>query len=85
MIDTGAVIGDQTQIIPGLGQQPCIDAVGQRRHQNISGLHRFGQFRFRHRRVVQVQCDVEQLHHPGFDNIRQLAGDDDFGLVFGHE
>ena len=70
MVDAGTVVGDQPELRPGLGQQPGIDAVGDRANQHA----RVNQLRLGHGLVVQVELDVEQLHHPGFDGIGQLAG-----------
>ena len=39
----------------------------------------------RHRLVVEVEPRVEQLAHAGLDEFGQLAGDDDEGLLLGHE
>ena len=43
-----------------------------------------GQLLARHRRVVDVQARVEQFAHARFDDVGQLAGDDDEGFLCGH-
>ncbi len=84
MVDPRAVIGDQAQAITGLGQDGRVDAVGDRRHQNVRIGDGGDQLRLGHRLVVQVQLHVEQFHHAGFDGVGQFARDDDAGLFIGH-
>lgn len=69
--------GNQLQLRPGLLDQRRIDPVRHRRHEHVGPLDRGDQLRLAARRVIDVQLRVEELTHPGFDDIRQFAGDVD--------
>jgi hypothetical protein len=43
VVDAGAERGDQLQPRPGLREHPAVDAVGDRRDQDVRGLHRLDQ------------------------------------------
>ena len=83
MVDAGAEGSDQLQLRSGLGQDAAVDPVGDRRHQNIGRLDRLDELGSRERLVVSVQARLEQLHQPGLDGVRQLAGDDHQRLLLG--
>ena len=72
VIDAGAERGDQAQFVAGLGEDGRIDAVRHRRHQDIGDLRGLDQLGLAQGMVVDIEPDIEQLHHPGFDHIRQL-------------
>ena len=77
MVDAGAERRDQLQRGAGRGEHFGVDSVGNGRHENIGlcdGGHQFG---FAEGFVVEVEAAGEKLHHPGFDRVRQLAGNDD--------
>ncbi len=69
--------GNELQLRPGLLDQSRIDPVRHRRHEHVGPFDRGDQLRLAARRVIAVQLRVEELTHPGFDDIRQFAGDVD--------
>jgi hypothetical protein len=77
VIETGAVVGDQAQVGSGLGEEPRVDAVGDRRHQDVGLAHGAGEFLGGHRVIVGVEGDVEKLLHPGLDRHGKTPRDDD--------
>ncbi len=81
MVDAGAEGGDQLQLGSGLGEDRGVDMVGDRGHQHVGGLGGLDQRRLGHRPVVQIEPGLEQLHHPGFDRVRQLPGHDHEGFL----
>ena len=85
VIDPNPEIGDQLELLASAGDQFSIDSVRDRWSQNVGAIHRRRQGLGVHRGVVEVELGVEQLAHTGFDRVRELACDDDFGLARGHE
>ena len=61
VIDPRAVVGNQLEPFTRLPDQPGINPVTQRGHQNIRHLHRHDQFLARHRRVILAQLHIEQF------------------------
>ena len=81
IVDAVAEIGDQLELVAGLGEHRGVDAVGDGRHQHVGGLHGLGQLGLGHRLVVEIEARVEQFAHAGLDAVGQLAGDDDQRLL----
>ena len=77
IVDAVAEIGDQLELLAGLGEQRGVDLVGDGRHQHVGGFHRLGQLGLGHRLVFGIEARVEQLAHAQFDAVGQLARDDD--------
>ena len=85
VVDAGAEVGDQLQLLAGRGDDAGVDAVGDGRHQHVGARHRRGQARRRQRRVVEIELGVEQLAHPRLHRIGEFAAcHDDFRLADGH-
>ncbi len=84
MIDAGAERGDEAQIRSYLGEQRCIDAVGDGRDQHVGLLDGGRELRLTQRQVVEVETRHEQLHHARLDRVGQLARDDDERLFRRH-
>jgi hypothetical protein len=82
MVDAGAERRDEFELVARRHDDVAVDPVGHGGDQHVCGLHRLGQGRGRHGRVVAVQPRFKQLHHPGFDGVRKPAGDDDGGFLF---
>src|SRR5690606_25662624 len=80
VVDTGAEIGDELELRPGLRNNRPVDAIRNRRDQNVGGFGRFDDLRGAHRLVVDVEARVEQFAHPRLDDIWKLARDDDYRL-----
>jgi hypothetical protein len=59
MVDTGAEVCDQSQIVASLCQNALVDTVGQGRHQDVGGLHCGNQLIAGHRMIVIVEPGVE--------------------------
>jgi hypothetical protein len=76
MVDPGAIIGDQFQLLSRLGQKRGVDRVGDRRDQHIRAPHRLGQLLPRHGHVGVAQLDVEQLLHPRLHGFGQPSRHD---------
>jgi hypothetical protein len=81
VVDAGTEVGDQAQLRAGLRDDRAIDAVRNRGHQDVRDLHSVGQLGLRHWRVVGVEARIEQFAHARFDDVRQLARNDDDGLL----
>jgi len=79
LVDAVAEIGDQLEVLAGLGDQRRVDVVGDGGDQHIGFLDRRNQLRLRHRPILDIQPCVEQFAHARFDRIGQLARDDDEG------
>ena len=73
VIDARAIICNQLQLVASLGNQGCIDLVGDCRHQYIAILNRMGQFLPRHLRVGVTQRDIKQLFHARLDRLGQSS------------
>ena len=76
IVDAVAEIGDQPQLAVGLLENVVSDFVGDGGHQHLGGADGFRDLFGRHRRVVEIEPGVEQLAHPGLDQVRQFARDD---------
>ena len=76
IVDAVAEIGDQLELLAGLGEHGSVDLVGHRRHQHVGGPDRLGQLGRRHRLVVRVEPGVEKFPHAQLDLVGQLAGHD---------
>ncbi len=85
MVDAVAEIGDQLQLLAGLGDHAGVDAVGDGGDQHVGFAHRVDDVALAHRLVVEIEPGVEQFAHPRLDQIGELAGDDDEGLLLRHE
>ncbi|MPL89866.1 hypothetical protein SDC9_35908 [bioreactor metagenome] len=87
MIDTGAVIGDQLQLLAGAGagQHVGVDRVAEGRDEDIGAHHRRDQLLAGHRGVALAQLDVEQLLHPGLDDLGQPSRHDNSQSRCGHD
>jgi hypothetical protein len=85
IVDTGAEIGDEFEPIARLADHCLVDAVGNGRDQDLGLLDRLDQLGAAEGVVVRVEPGIEQLHHPGLDHVRELAGDDDQGFALGHK
>ena len=81
MIDAVAEIGDELEIGPGFCQQIGVDLIRQGRHQNVRVRQRSGKLLRGELPVFQIEPGVEQLAHPGLDDVRQAAGHDDDGSL----
>ena len=85
VVDAGAEIGDQLELIAGLADHGVVDAIRDGGNQHVRDLHRVCEVGLAHRFVVEVELRVEQLAHAGLDPVGQLASDDDDRLLgFGH-
>ena len=84
VVDAGAEIRDQLQVFARARENAGVEPVGDGGDQHVGGLNGLGQLLARHRRVVDVQARVEQFAHARFDDVGQLAGDDDEGFFCGH-
>ena len=84
MINAGAVVGDQAQIIPGVRQNFCINPIRNGGNQDVGLLDRLNQISLGHRRVIQIKMNVEQLHHACFNAIWKFAGNDNDRFFWWH-
>ena len=75
-----AELRDQAQLFAGAREYPAIDAIGNRRHQNIGVLHGGHEFLDGERLIVGVEFGVEQFLEPRLDRIGETARNDDFEL-----
>ena len=85
MIDAVAEIGDQLHLFAGLGDHAGVDDVGDGGDEHVGLAHRVDELALAHRLVVEVEPRVEQLAHARLDEVGQLAGDDDEGLLLRHQ
>src|SRR5262249_19109772 len=77
--------GDQLELISGLSDDGCVNAIRNGWNQDMRGFHRLREVGLAHRLVVEIKLRVEQLAHAGLDPVGQLASDDDDRLLgFGH-
>jgi hypothetical protein len=77
MVGAIAVVGDELQLLAGLGDEGGIDAIGDGGHKHIrlaDGGHQLG---LREWPVPDIEPCIEQLAHACFDLVRELSGDDD--------
>ncbi len=84
MVYPVAEIGDQLQARAGLGDHCGVDMVGEVGDQDVAAAHGRDQFVLTERMIVDIQADVEQLHHPRLDDIGEFSGDDDCRLRARH-
>ena len=84
IVDAGAEIGNQLQLFARLHENGLVDAVGHRGHQDIGGLHRLDELGLAHGLVRCIEFGLKKLHHARFNDLGQLAGNDDDGFVFSH-
>ena len=68
MVDAVAEIGDQLQVLAGLGDHAGVDRVGDGRDENVRLAQNLDDLGFRHRLVVEVELGVEQLAHARLDS-----------------
>jgi hypothetical protein len=66
------------------GEHALVDPVGHGRHEHVGELGRLDQLGLRKGLVVAVQPRIEQLHHPGFDDVGQLPRHHHHGLGLRH-
>ena len=59
IIDAVAEIGDQPQLVPGLGEERAVDPVGDGGHQHVSRGYGGRELRSAHRRVRFIQAGLE--------------------------
>jgi hypothetical protein len=85
MVDPGAERGDQLQVRARLGQHRLVDRVRDRGDEDLGPGRRLGQLGGAEWPVFQVKTGVEELHHPRFDRVWQLARDDDQRTPRRHE
>ena len=74
IVDAIAEIGDQLQVVAGLGDHVGVDPVGDGRHQHVGVLHRLDQSRPGSSAVVEIEARVEQLAHPGLPPLPAVCG-----------
>ena len=84
IVDAGAEIGDQMQLLARLRDHMGVDAVGDGGDQHVGGLHRLDDLLRRHRRIVEIEAHVEQFAHARLDALGELAGDHNDRLLPGH-
>ena len=83
VVDAGAEVGDEPEARAGLRQHRAIDAVGDRRHQDVGGFDGLDELSLSQRFVFDIQARIEKLAHPSFDDVRKLACDDDNRFLLG--
>ncbi len=83
MVDAVAVVCNQLETVSRFAQHSRIDAVSDRRYQDVGLFHHVSEFRGGERLVLEIKLRVEQFAHPGLDPVGQLARDDDKRLLFG--
>ncbi len=81
VVDARSEVGDEAKLRTCLRDDRAIDAVGDGRHEDVGDLGRLHELRLRHRLVVDIELGVEELAHACFDDVRQLARDDDDRLL----
>src|SRR5690606_22999319 len=77
VVDPRAEVRNQLQLRPCLRQHGAINPVRHRGHQHVSNLYGLDELALAHGLVVYVEPRVEQLTHTGFDDIGELACDND--------
>jgi hypothetical protein len=77
IVDAISEVRDQLELIPRLAQYGRIDAIGDRRNQNVGCSHRFGKLALGHGLVVGVEAGIEKFPHSQLDRIGQLARHND--------
>jgi hypothetical protein len=85
MIDAIAEIGDQLHLLAGLSDHAGVDDVGDGGNEHVGFAHRVDNVALAHRLVVEVETSVEQFAHPRLDQIGELTGDDNQGLLLRHQ
>ena len=72
-----AEIGDELQPLPRLFDERAVDPVGDGGHKDIGCRHGGGEIRRAHGGVRFIEARLEQLAHPGLDDLGEFSGDDD--------
>ncbi len=84
VVDARAVVGDELDPPLRRIEDFGVDPIGDGRNQHVGGAHSLGQTLRVHRLVVQIETDVEQLHHSCFNDVGELSRYDDVWLLLGH-
>ena len=77
MFDPGTEIGNQPQILARALDKVGVDPVGHGRDEHVAFAHRRPQGIAIERRIIAIECDVEQFAHSLFDMRHEPAGDPD--------
>ena len=64
IVDPGAELGNETQLVAGPGEHAAVDAVSHGRYEHVSGLDGFDQFFMAKGMIVLIEACVEQFLHP---------------------
>ena len=84
IVNPGAKIGDELQLLAGLHENGLVDAVRHRGHQHIRSLDRLDEFGLSHGLIGCIELGLEKLHHPRFNHLGQLPRHDNDRPVLTH-
>ena len=85
VVDAGREAGDQPQVVARPVEDVGVQPVGDRRHEDVGPARGVDQLLAAEGVVVEIEIDLEQLHHPRFDRVGEFSRDDDGRAVLGHE